>query len=122
MSTIQEQRRLHLEAKAIAELKERLARQAYMSVREVAKRLHLSREKVEAIPAEVLPYVDLGVNRALRRYHPADVLALDARMRAWKAAQADGRGEAYLAELRGELELRDAAALQVAEEMGRAVA
>lgn len=122
MSTVQEQRRLHLEAKAIAELKERLARQAYMSVREVAKRLHLSREKVEAIPAEVLPYVDLGVNRALRRYHPADVLALDARMRAWKTAQTDGRGEAYLAELRGELELRDAAALQVAEEMGRAVA
>lgn len=122
MSTIDEQRRLHLEAKAIAELKERIGRDAYMKVTEVADRLNLSREKVEALPPEILPFTDFGVGRALRRYHPADVLAVDARIRAWKAAQARGEGEACLRELREELEARDATALRVADEMAQAVA
>lgn len=122
MSTVQEQRRLHLEAKAIEQLKERIGRSSYMKVSEVAKRLNLSREKVEAIPREVLPYTDYGIERSLRRYHPADVLAVDARMRAWKDAQARGEGEAYLQGLREELDARDAAARQLADSMGRAVA
>lgn len=116
MSTVQEQRRIHLEAKAVADLKERLAKQAYMSVPQVAERLNLSREKVEAIPFEILPFADFGVGRSLRRYHPADVLAVDARIRGWKEAQANGQGEAYLQELKDELQTRDAAALQVAGE------
>lgn len=116
MSTVQEQRRIHLEAKAVADLKGRLAKQAYMSVPQVAERLNLSREKVEAIPTEILPFTDFGVGRSLRRYHPADVLAVDARMRGWKDAQARGEGEAYLEDLRLELRARDDAALQVAGE------
>lgn len=116
MSTVQEQKRAHLEAKAVESLKARLAKQAYMSVPQVAERLNLSREKVEAIPPEILPFTDFGIGRSLRRYHPADVLAVDARMRAWKQAQAIGEGEAYLSELRDELNARDTAALQAATE------
>lgn len=122
MSTVDAQRRLLLERKAIDELKARIARDAYMSIKDVQDRLGLSREKVEAMPVELLPYVDFGLgDRSLKRYHPADVLALDARMRAWQAAQARGEGEALLSTYREELQARDAAAVQVAREMGEAL-
>ena len=86
MSSIEAQRRAHLESKAVAALRARLARQEYMPVLEVAHRLNLSRDKVEEIPREILPYTDFGKKRSLRRYHPADVQAIDARMRAWNSA------------------------------------
>lgn len=121
--SIDEQRRILLERRAIEALKARIARESYLSVREVSERLNLSREKVEGLPMEVLPYADHGSGpRAYRRYHPADVMAVDARLRAWKAAQARGAGEAYLRELRAELEARDAAAIEAARAAHEAVA
>lgn len=118
MSSIESQRRLLLEKKALDDLRERIGREAYLTVPEVQERLNLSRDKVEALPIEILPFADYGTpNRSLKRYHPADVLAVDARIRAWRAAQQRGEGEAYLRELREELEARDAAALEVARLM-----
>ena len=122
MSTVEAQRRLLLERRAIEELARRIGREAYMSVKAVQKRLELSRYKVESIPVEVLPFVDLGLGtRHQKRYHPVDVLAVDARLRAWQAAQARSEGEAYLVGLREELEARDEVALQVAREMNEVV-
>jgi len=117
MSTVQEQKRALLEQKALDELARRIARESYLKVLEVAERLNVGRDKVESIPAEILPYVDLGTGvYSQRRYHPADVLAADARLRAWKAAQDRGEGEAFLQELRDELEARDRAALEIARQ------
>ena len=118
MSSIEAQRRAHLESKAVAALRARLARQEYMPVLEVAHRLNLSRDKVEEIPREILPYTDFGKKRSLRRYHPADVQAIDARMRAWNSAKEEGRGEEYLAELREQLIVRD----EIAIDLTKAVA
>lgn len=116
MSTLETQKRLALEQKAIQKLRERISREAYMSVPELMEVLNLSREKIEALPVEVLPYADHGSGRrALRRYHPADVLALDAVMRQWKRAQDEQREEAFLSERREVLEARDEAAMEIAD-------
>lgn len=115
MSTIEAQRKAHLESKAVAALRARLARQEYMKVTDVARRLNLSRDKVEAIPHEILPYTDFGTNRSLRRYHPADVQAVDARMRAWNTAKDNGAGEEHLAELREQLAARDTMAIDLTQ-------
>lgn len=118
MSTVADQRRLHLEKRAIEELRERISRDAYLSVEEVRAVRNLSREKIESLPIEVLPYADHGSGeRALRRYHPADVLALDAVLRAWKRAQDHGEEEAFLRDRRALLEARDAAAVELAATM-----
>ena len=118
MSTIDAQRRLLLERKAIEELRSRIGREAYMSVLQVAKHRGVSRGKIESLPVEVLPYADHGAGRyAQRRYHPADVMALDAVMRAWKAAQDRNEAEAFLRARREELEARDAVALEAARSM-----
>ena len=116
MSTVQEQRRLLLEERAIKELKERIGRETYLSVTEVCERLGMSREKVETLEVEILPYVDYGTpKKAMRRYHPADVAALDAVQRAYKRAEQRGEAEAFLRERRELLEARDLAALAMAE-------
>lgn len=114
------QRRLLLHQRAIEALRERIATEHYLSVRDVCARLRLSRQVVEALPIEILPYEDYGSGaRALRRYHPADVLAAGARMRAWKRARERGEGESYLRRLREELDERDRAAMQLAHDMAR---
>lgn len=119
MSTVQEQRRLHLEAKAVRELKERLVAESFLSVKEACGRLAVSRDKLEGLPFELLPYTDLGFGKnQMRRYHPADVQAFPARARAYQAARSGGEGEAYLQRLREEREAREAAALRIAQEMG----
>lgn len=118
-----EQRRMLLQQRAIEALRERIASESYLSVREVCERLGLSRQVVEALPLEVLPYEDYGTgSRSLRRYHPADVLAAGARMRAWRRARERGEGEAYLRRLREELEERDRAAVRLARDMVREMA
>lgn len=118
-----ETQRLILRQRALDALKERIGRESYLSVKDVMDRLKLGRTTVESLPIEVLPYSDYGTaTRALRRYHPADVIAADARIRAWKAAKARGEGEAHLAKLREELEARDRAAIEVAAEVAREVA
>ena len=122
MNGLREQRRLLLEKKALEDLRARIARESYLSVGDVQERLGLSREKVEALPPALLPYTDLGLRtRSLRRYHPADVLALDARLRAWQEARARGEGEKYLRELEERLEARDRIAEELAETMNAAL-
>lgn len=119
MSTVQEQRRLHLEAKAIRELKSRLTAESFLAVKDAAARLGISRDKLEIIPYDVLPYVDLGFGKkSMKRYHPADVLAFPARARAYQAARSMGEGDVYLEGLRTDRDARDAAAIRTAEEMG----
>lgn len=118
MSTVQEQKRAHLEARALRELKDRLVQESYLSVIETAKRLGISREKLESLPFELLPYTDIGFGqKSMKRYHPADVQAFPARARAYQAARSRGEGEVYLAELRTDREEREEAALQIAREM-----
>lgn len=117
------ERKLELRRKALEQLRERIQSDSYMSVKDVQERLSMSREKVEGLPEEILPYVDLGSgSRMMRRYHPADVYAVDARLRGWRRAQQDGRGEEYLGELREELEERDRVIQERAREMTREVA
>src|SRR5690625_6448786 len=102
-----EQRRMLLQQRAIEALRERIASESYLSVREVCERLGLSRQVIEALPLEVLPYEDYGTgSRSLRRYHPADVLAAGARMRAWRRARERGEGEARSEEHTSELQSR----------------
>lgn len=116
MSHIDEQRRLLLQQKAIDELKERIGRESYLKLSEVCERLSFSRPKVEGIPYEVLPWSDYGFvgTRSTRRYHPVDVLAVDAVLRAYHRAEQEGRLEMWLAERRELLAARDAAALDLA--------
>lgn len=119
-----DQRTLVLQQRAIEALRERIVAESYVGVAEVCKRLKLSREKVESLPMAILPYVDHGSTvtpkegeprwRSLRRYHPADVLAADARIRAWRRAETRGGGDAYLARLEAELDESDRAAIDLA--------
>lgn len=123
MSQIDEQRRLHLEKKALEALKERIGKESYLSVLEVAKRLNFSRDKVEAIPFEILPYSDYGTTgRSQRRYHPADVLAVDAVLRAYARARERHEGEAFMAERRVMLEERDRIALSITADLSQPAA
>lgn len=118
-----EERRLILQQKALDELKRRIAQETYLTVTEVAEVRGVGRGTIETLPMAILPYEDFGtMKRSMRRYHPADVLALGARIRAWRHAEQHGEGEAYLRELREELEARDAAAVQVADELRAEVA
>lgn len=117
------QKRLLLQQRALEALRERIGSEHYLSVKEVCERLGLSRQVVESLPMEILPYEDYGSGkRSLRRYHPADVLAAGARIRAWKRARERGEGEAYLRRLREELEERDRLAIQLAHDMVREMA
>lgn len=110
-----EQTKLLLNQRALDALKERIAAESYLKIGDVMKRLNLSRQVVEALPVEVLPFANYSQgDRRLRRYHPADVLACDAKLRQWERAKQRGEGEAYLTKLRGELEERDAAACAMA--------
>lgn len=116
-----DQRRLILQQRALDALRERIERDSYLSVGAVVKRLGISRSKVEALPEEVLPYVNLGTGKkSMRRYHPADVLAADALLRAWTRARDRGAEAEFLERRRAELEERDRLALEVAA--GRSIA
>jgi hypothetical protein len=103
-----EQQVVVLQARKLARLREQMATISYLSVKQVMAYLNLSRQVVESLPIEILPYQDYGSgSRALRRYHPADVEAAGIRLRAWRWAQQEGHGEEYLRKLRHELEERD---------------
>ncbi len=97
-----------LRARKLASHREQMAKFSHLSVKQVMEYLNLSRQVVEDLPIEILPYQDFGSGaRALRRYHPVDVVAAGARIRAWRTAQQEGHGEEYLRKLRRELEERD---------------
>jgi anion-transporting ArsA/GET3 family ATPase len=103
-----EQQVVVLQARKLARLREQMATLSYLSVKQVMAYLNLSRQVVESLPIEILPYQDYGSgSRALRRYHPADVEAAGVRIRGWRWAQQEGHGEEYLRKLRHELEERD---------------
>jgi hypothetical protein len=118
-----EQDRLVLTQRAIEALKARIAADSYVDIRGVMARLGYSRAIIEAIPMEILPYVPFGRgSRVYRRYHPADVAACDARLRAWERAKQRGQGTAYLERLGAELAAQDQATIRVAVESRQAVA
>lgn len=123
--SMDEQERLLREAKAVAALKGRIVNDAYFKVSGVMARWKWSRSLVLAIPMEILPYTPHGTaSKVSRRYHPADVLAADARLRAWRRARAisDEAGNEYLAKLRAELDAADARAIEAADAMRSEVA
>lgn len=117
-----EAKRLLLEQRKLEAMRSRIAKESFMTIEEVRKHLGVARSTVEAYPEEILPRADMkpaGSSKQLLRFHPADVLALPARLRAWRRAQARGEGEAFLAALREERELEDRAAIQAASQMRR---
>ena len=123
--SMDDQKRLLLQARALRALRDRIAREEYLTVKEVCASKKISRTKLESIPIEVLPYMDVGeTTREYRRYHPADVAALDARMRRWQRAKRVGEaeGRADLAELRAELDAADEASIELARESRRGAA
>jgi hypothetical protein len=118
-----EQDRLLLQRKAIEALRERIVATSYLDVKGVMARWQWKRALVMSIPPEILPYVPHGTARKVsRRYHPLDVAAADARLRAWQRAKARGEGDEYLARLRVELDAADARAIEAANEMRGEVA
>lgn len=119
-----QQKRLELQRKAIRSLKQRILEEDCLTVSEARKRLGVSRATLEKqYPIEILPWWDATPNSKTtsRRYHPADVGAAPARLRAWTAAKARGEGEAYLHQLREELDERDRLAIELAQEMAAQV-
>ncbi len=116
-----EQERLLLNKRAIEQLRDRIQGESYVPLPSVCKRLGLSRAVVRALPMEVLPYVPYGRGtREHRRYHPADVVAADARIRGWERAKQRGQGDAYLEKLKAELEAMDEQAIALAKRMREA--
>lgn len=103
------ERTLIAEQGKLAALRERIRQTTYMTAAEVRKHLHMSRDSLDVIPFEVLPWVPgNGGKRVVRRYHPADVAAYPARARRWRAAMTKGTVVETLAAMRAELEERDA--------------
>ena len=102
-------------------LLKRVPKDVYLSVLEVARLFGVARCTVEALPMEILPFVDLSPspNRQLKRFHPLDVVAAEPRLREWQTAKQAGEGEAFLAEQRRLLEERDRAALDLAQHRAR---
>lgn len=96
----------------------------YLTVSEVAEHFSVARSTIEDLPEEVLPFVDIAPTpkRQLKRYHPADVHAAPARLRAWREAQQNAKGAAYLAELRARMENRDRLLVEHAESVTREAA
>lgn len=118
-----DQEKLVLGQRALDSLKARIVADSYMDLKSVMDRMGYSRAIVESIPMEILPFVPYGRGRKIyRRYHPADVAACDARMRAWERAKQRGEGDEYLGRLRMELEAQDEASIRIATDARRAVA
>jgi hypothetical protein len=111
---------INLKARRFAAMKARLTSETFLTVMEVAGRWGVSRSVVEALPVEILPYVNMTPfsARANRRHHPVEVQAAEVRLRRWEEARALGQGEDYLRSLRKEREGIDlevlARALEVA--------
>lgn len=96
------------EAGKIAALRERIRQTSYLTATEVRKHLHMSRDSLDGVPFEVLPWVPgNGEKNVVRRYHPADVAAYPARARRWRDAMTNGRAREELAAMREELRERD---------------
>lgn len=117
------EQRLTLEGRKLEEMRRRVVEERCLSVLEVAHHYDVSRGVVEGWPYPVLPYMNArpGAGKRLLRYHPADVIAAGARLRAWERAMDRGEGDAYLRQLQEEIDQRDAEAVRLAGEMAREV-
>lgn len=121
--SLNDQEKLVLSQRAIDALRDRIVADSYVDIAGVMARLNYSRAIVESIPMEILPFVPYGRGRKVyRRYHPADVAACDARLRAWERAKQRGEGTEYLDRLRMELDAQDEASIRIATDARRAVA
>jgi hypothetical protein len=94
----------------------RVANYRMLALEEVALHFGVARSTVDQMPMEVLPFADLAPagKRQLKRYHPSDVLAAPAYLRALRAAQQDGSVEKFLSRRREELEARDRLMIETA--------
>lgn len=102
------EKRLIEEARKIAALRERIQATTYLTASEVRTHLHMSRDSLDVIPFEVLPWFPgNGQKRVVRRYHPADVAAYPARARRWRDAIDAGKEAEVLREMKQELDERD---------------
>lgn len=102
------EKRLVVEGRKIAALRDRIQQTAYLKASEVRKHLSMSAHALDAIPFAVLPYVPgNGRERVTRRYHPADVEAYPARARRWRRAIQEGREAEALALMEEEIERQD---------------
>ena len=102
------ERRLIADQRKIETLRERIVQVSYLKASEVRRHLHMSRPTLDAIPAEVLPWVPgNGGARIERRYHPSDVAAYPARARRWRDGIQAGKEAEVLAAMREELAERD---------------
>jgi len=83
--------------------------ETHIQISDVATFWGVSRTSVEALPFEILPYVNVtpASSRVSRRYNPAEVRAAGVRLHRWKAAIAQGQGEKYLRQLRQERETHE---------------
>lgn len=116
--------KLLLQQRRLRAMRDRVATEAYLKVQEVAKHWNVSRSTIEALPIEILRWHDATPTseHVHRRYSPAEVLAGAVRLRRWKRAKEEGRGEEYLRELRAEMEAEEEAILAFAREIRREVA
>lgn len=105
---------LRLEQVRLETMRERLARNAFVTVEEVAACWCVARSTVDQLPREVLPFIDLAPRagraaRRLKRFHPSDVEAARAIIPAWREAQRMNREFEFLNEMRSEIQARDEA-------------
>jgi hypothetical protein len=124
MATLSTDERLALQQARLRAMRERVVQETYLKVTEVAKHFGVARSTIEDLPIEVLPYTDMRPfsEKAYRRYSPAEVMAAGVRIRRYLKAKAEGRGEAYLRELREERAAEDEAILAFARDIRKDVA
>lgn len=103
------EKRIIAEGKKLDALRERIRATKYLTASEVREHLHMSRDSLDSVPFEVLPWVPgNGAARVVRRYHPADVAAYPARARRWRDGIDAGAEAETLKEMRDNIEARDA--------------
>lgn len=87
-----------------------LADNSYLTVQEVADHLGISRDQVDGLPRELLPWTDVsspGSKRRSKRFRPTDVAAYPAVRRSFEQAKEADEEDEWLAARREELANRD---------------
>lgn len=83
-----------------------LAEHSYLTTSEVTEHLSLSRDQVDNLPYELLPWTDVSSpdsKRRAKRFHPTDVLAYHAIRWHYDRAEDEGRLDEWLARRREQL-------------------
>lgn len=87
-----------------------LADNSYMTIKEVAEHLSISRDQVDTLPRELLPWTNVSgpnAERRSKRFRPTDVAAYPAVRRSYESAKEAGEEDEWLAARREELANRD---------------